>query len=444
MKQKLALLLTALLLLTGCSSGGSGDTADGQDDGELETIDVVLDWYPNAVHAFLYEAEEKGYFAEEGLQVNILFPSNASDPLTMTAAGRADIGFYYQEDTIIAKANEDVPVKVLGAVVQQPISIVCALAEKNIKTPEDLIGKTIGYSGTRFGEVAVGQMLETVGATLDDVELIDVGFDLMSAMTTGNVDATFGCFINHEVPALEEEGFAVDYMEVMDYGVPNYYALMLVTGEDQLEANRDKYTRFLRACQKGFADMQADPEEALGLLLANQDEENFPLTESVERRSFDVLLPIMETADAPFLSQDVSVWEENIDWLQKVGMIDAAFDPAEVMVDLLAEYEKVGLQLDCRELPDYLPLYLEYLSVLPDDQAKEGLLNVAPILALLGGRLKQREAPWYALFDALLQLAGSILSSDSVTKQVNSEERDDTRQALDAVWEEEQVKFIEG
>ena len=120
MKQKLALLLTALLLLTGCSSGGSGDTADGQDDGELETIDVVLDWYPNAVHAFLYEAEEKGYFAEEGLQVNILFPSNASDPLTMTAAGRADIGFYYQEDTIIAKANEDVPVKVLGAVVQQP------------------------------------------------------------------------------------------------------------------------------------------------------------------------------------------------------------------------------------------------------------------------------------------------------------------------------------
>ncbi|EPU2377483.1 nitrate reductase molybdenum cofactor assembly chaperone [Escherichia coli] len=118
-------------------------------------------------------------------------------------------------------------------------------------------------------------------------------------------------------------------------------------------------------------------------------------------------------------------------------------DRGQAMVDLLAEYEKVGLQLDCRELPDYLPLYLEYLSVLPDDQAKEGLLNVAPILALLGGRLKQREAPWYALFDALLQLAGSILSSDSVTKQVNSEERDDTRQALDAVWEEEQVKFIE-
>ena len=83
--------------------------------------------------------------------------------------------------------------------------------------------------------------------------------------------------------------------------------------------------------------MQADPEEALALLLANQDEENFPLTESVERRSFDVLLPMMETADAAFLSQDASVWQENIDWLKEVGMIETTFDPAEVLVDLRAE-----------------------------------------------------------------------------------------------------------
>ena len=106
-------------------------------------------------------------------------------------------------------------------------------------------------------------------------------------------------------------------------------------------------------------------------------------------------------------------------------------------------FEQVGLQLECRELPDHLPLYLEYLSVLPEAEAREGLQNVAPILALLGGRLKQRDTPWYQLFDALLFLAGSPLSSDSVTKQVDTETRDDTRQALDAVWEEEQVKFIE-
>ncbi len=113
------------------------------------------------------------------------------------------------------------------------------------------------------------------------------------------------------------------------------------------------------------------------------------------------------------------------------------------MVDLLSQYETVGLHLNCRELPDHLPLYLEYLSVLPEAEAREGLQNIAPILALLGGRLKQRGAPWYQLFDALLTLAGSTLTSDSVTKQIIQESRDDTRQALDAVWEEEQVKFIE-
>ena len=332
MKRIVALLL-ACLLLAGCSAAPE---KSGKEE-KPETVDVVLDWYPNAVHAFIYEAIDKGYFADEGLQVNVLFPSNTTDPLTMTAAGKADIGFYYQEDTIIAKANEGVPVKVLGAVVQEPISIMASLAEKNIKTPEDLIGKTIGYSGTRFSEVAVNQLLQSVGATLDDVEMIDVGFDLMSSMTTGNVDATYGCFINHEIPALEEEGFPMDYMKLTDYGVPNYYALMLVTGEGQLEKNRDKYTRFLRACEKGFDDMQADPDGALQLMMNNQNTENFPLTESVEKKSFDVLLPIMEKEGTPFLSQDAAVWQENIDWLYSTGMIESTFDPAEVMVDLLGE-----------------------------------------------------------------------------------------------------------
>ncbi|WP_333849577.1 nitrate reductase molybdenum cofactor assembly chaperone [Leclercia sp.] len=118
-------------------------------------------------------------------------------------------------------------------------------------------------------------------------------------------------------------------------------------------------------------------------------------------------------------------------------------DRGQAMVDLMNQYEQAGLQLDCRELPDYLPLYLEYLSILPETQAREGLQNVAPILALIGGRLKQREVAHYQLFDALLRFAGSTLSSDSVTQQVAGEKRDDTRQALDAVWEEEQVKFIE-
>lgn len=118
-------------------------------------------------------------------------------------------------------------------------------------------------------------------------------------------------------------------------------------------------------------------------------------------------------------------------------------DRGQAMVDLMAQYEKAGLLLDSRELPDWLPLYLEYLSIQPEAEARQGLNDVAPILALLGGRLKQRQSPYSQLFDALLTIAGSQYRSDSVTPQVTKEARDDTHQALDAVWEEEQVKFID-
>ena len=333
MKKLFVLLLTLTLLLTGCGAQESTPAdADAPEKEGLETIDVVLDWYPNAVHSFLYLAKENGYLADEGLDINIIYPSNPSDPLTMPAAGKADIGFYYQEDTIIAKANENVPVKVLGTVVQEPISIICSTADKGIKTASDLVGKTVGYSGGRFAEVAMNTVLASAGASLDDIDFIDVGFDLMSAMTTGNVDATYGCFINHEIPALEEGGFDMNVMKVTDYGVPNYYNIILVTGEKQLEERGDAYTRFLRACEKGFADMKADPEAALQLLLANQDQENFPLTESVERKSFEVLLPMMEKEGAPFLSQDPAVWQESLEWLKESGMISTTFDPAEILV----------------------------------------------------------------------------------------------------------------
>lgn len=117
-------------------------------------------------------------------------------------------------------------------------------------------------------------------------------------------------------------------------------------------------------------------------------------------------------------------------------------DRGQAMVDLMAQYERAGLALDCRELPDYLPLYLEYLSLQPDAEARQGLLDVATILALLGGRLKERGSDFSMLFDALLNVANSPLSSASVAAQVAGEERDDTPAAMDAVWEEEQVKFI--
>lgn len=337
MKKYIALLLTLVLtmsLLTGC---GASKSADASPEGELKELDVVLDWYPNALHAFLYEAIDKGYFAEEGLQVNIRFPSNANDAISMVAAGKADIGLYYQQDVILARVNQNVPVKSIGAVVQGPLNIVLSLAEKDITSPADLVGKTVGYAGTELSEALVRSIMADVGADADDVTLIDVGFDLMSSMTTGNVDATIGCLVNHEVPQMEEEGFAVNWFDLDDYGVPTYYEGIFLAGDDTIENDADTLRAFLRACEKGFTDMKADPEEALRILLDNQNAENFPLSETVERQSIEILLPVMETADAAFLSQSEACWQENIDWLLETGMISESVATTEVMADLGVE-----------------------------------------------------------------------------------------------------------
>lgn len=117
-------------------------------------------------------------------------------------------------------------------------------------------------------------------------------------------------------------------------------------------------------------------------------------------------------------------------------------DRGQAMVDLLNQYEQHGLVLDSRELPDHLPLYLEYLAQLPESEAIGGLQDIAPILALLCARLQQRESRYAVLFEQLLKLANSALDEAKVAEKIADEARDDTPQALDAVWEEEQVKFF--
>ena len=335
-KRVFAAFAACAMLLTGCSASQSADssttdTAQTQSDGELT---VVLDWYPNALHAFLYQAEQAGYFAEEGLTVNIQPPAGVNDAMSMVAAGQADIGLYYQQDVIQARVEQGVPVKSIGAVVQGPLNIILSLKEKNITEPADLVGKTVGYAGTELSEALVRSIMEYSGADPSSVELIDVGFDLMSSMVTGNVDATIGCLVNHEVPQMEKEGFEVNYFFPDDFGVPQYYEGVFLASDTMIAEEPDVLAGFLRACEKGFADFQSDTDAVLQVLLDNQDESNFPLDPDVEKQSCETLLPLMETADAPFLSQTEECWQENIDWMYDQGLISKKPDVSEVMATI--------------------------------------------------------------------------------------------------------------
>ena len=123
-KRIFAAFAACALLLSGCAGGQTAeDTAQDTDaaNGELRELTVVLDWYPNALHAFLYQAEQAGYFAEEGLTVNIQSPAGVNDAMSMVAAGKADIGLYYQQDVI--QALSLIHIFLLQAHVLSPLSL---------------------------------------------------------------------------------------------------------------------------------------------------------------------------------------------------------------------------------------------------------------------------------------------------------------------------------
>ena len=149
--------------------------------------------------------------------------------------------------------------KSIGAITQEPLNIILSLADKNITEPKDLEGKTIGYAGTDLSAALVKYVMEQAGAAYDENKLINVGFDLMSSMTTGNVDATIGCMVNHEVPQMEEEGFNVNYFYLDDYGVPptmnlSFYPTMII-----LPATAILWPPSCGQVRKVLKDMQANP-----------------------------------------------------------------------------------------------------------------------------------------------------------------------------------------
>ena len=339
MKKIVCLVLVFCITLgfAGCKKKGTESAKDVQVMDGLKEVNIVLDWYPNAVHSFIYDAIEKGYYEDEGLKVNVQFPTNTNDAMSLTAAGKAEVGIYYMQDIIMAYANQDVPVKCIGTVCQKPLNIILSLKDKNIKEPKDLVGKTIGYSGTELSEAMVKSIMENAGVRAEDVTMIDVGFDLMSSMTTGNVDATIGCMVNHEVPQMEKEGFEVNYFYPTEYGVPETYELVFVAGEKMIKEDPETLKAFLKASKKGFEDVKADPDAAVKLLLDYQNKENFPLDQDVEKKSLEVLFPAMEPEGSEFLNQEERVWEDNIKWLKKEGLIQKVVKPEDVTISLLPE-----------------------------------------------------------------------------------------------------------
>lgn len=297
-----------------------------------ERLSLMLDWYPNAVHSFLYAAQKLGYFAEQGLEVDIRMPADTNDSLRLAAAGTIDLALTYQPQVLMAR-GEDIPVKSVAAIVRHPLNHLLVPQDSGIQSPKDLEGKTVGYSSIPLYEAMVRTMVLRDGGNPDKVKLADVGFDLIPALATGRTDAIMGGFINHEKLLLAKEGHPAADLDPTLYGVPDYYELVLAASDNTIASKREAIQKFVAAAAKGQQYVKEHPSDALRLLL-DHEEETAPLDEQVETESLNILLPLMDAGDQPFGYQDPKSWDDVRAWLVQSELLDPGVQAKDAFVNL--------------------------------------------------------------------------------------------------------------
>lgn len=317
-KRHFGFTIVFALVLTTLAACGSDNEEKAAAEAETE-LTVLLDWYPNAVHSFLYAAEEQGYFKEAGLKVKLQTPADTNDALKLVATGKADLALSYQMQVAISRA-EDIPIVSVASIVRHPLNRLFALDTAGIQSPKDLIGKKIGYPSIPLDQLIVNTMVESDGGDPAKLNYVDIGWDLIPAMTTSKVDAIIGGYVNHEKPLLEKEGMKLAAFDPSAYGVPDYYELVLTASEAGLKSKSASFKKFIEAAAKGQQYTVDHLEQSLQNLLDSQNE-NFPLDAEIEKQSLDILLPLMDAGSEPFGSQTEESWNAVIDWLNEHGQL---------------------------------------------------------------------------------------------------------------------------
>jgi putative hydroxymethylpyrimidine transport system substrate-binding protein len=298
----------------------------------IDSVKLALDWYPNANHMGIYLAIENGYFLDENIDVEIYTPSDPSTVLQTVASGADDFGINYQPDLLIAR-NEGVPVVSILGMVQHPLNSVMSLKSKGYESPLDLKGKKIGYPGIPWNENALNTMLEFSGLHgITDVEIVNVGWELGSSLISENVDAIIGAYFTHESFILENEGYPVNIMRMEEWGVPDYYELVLVTSEDFLNNNPSIVKRFTRALIQGYQDAIDDPQKGIDVLILHAPEAK--KNERIERLGGDILKDLWQDGEGKFGTQEKNKWMNFALWMQEKGIIDESLDVIDAYTDI--------------------------------------------------------------------------------------------------------------
>ncbi len=222
-------------------------------------VKVALDWYINPDHAPLLVAASYGYFAEQGLNVEFIQPTNTSSARNLVLTHQADIGIDYQPEMMLAIA-QGMPLKVFANLVPTPLSCMASLASGPISTMADFKGKSIAYSGDPLDAALINTTLKTAGVDPKSVTLVPVNMDLTQVLLSKKVDAVNGFMRNVEPVQLKAEGIQTHLFYPEQYGVPKYAELVLIT--DPSHMNPAILQKFIIALNEGAAMLHAHPVDA--------------------------------------------------------------------------------------------------------------------------------------------------------------------------------------
>ncbi|MFD0910933.1 ABC transporter substrate-binding protein [Ruegeria arenilitoris] len=292
-----------------------------------DKMTVLLDWFVNPDHGPIIVAQENGYFAEQGLEVEIVPPADPSAPPRLVAAGQADLAVSYQPQLHL-QIHEGLPLKRVGTLVATPLNCLLVLEDGPIKTLADLKGKKIGFSVAGVEEAILTAMLNAHGVSLDDIEMINVNFSLSPSLMTGQVDAVIGAFRNFELNQMDIEGVPGRCFYIEEEGVPPYDELIYVANPETMD--KDMIARFLAATEKATQFIVNNPEKSWEIFAATSPE----LQDELNARAWVDTLPRFALRPAGFDAGRYARFEA---FLKESGMIDSINPVSDITIDVTAQ-----------------------------------------------------------------------------------------------------------
>ena len=224
-----------------------------------DKMTLLLDWFVNPDHAPIIVAREKGFFADQGLQVEVIAPADPSDPPKLIAAGNGDLAISYQPQ-IHLQVAEGLPLIRVGTLVSTPLNCLLVLKDGPIKKISDLKGKKVGFSVAGVEEALLTAILGKHGLKMSDIELVNVNWSLSPSLMSKQVDAVLGAYRNFELNQMEIEKVPGRCFYVEEEGVPTYDELIYIANTKLMD--KDKIRRFLRATELATQYIVNHPEES--------------------------------------------------------------------------------------------------------------------------------------------------------------------------------------